>query len=130
MPGSDDTMLRDGLIPRSIHGIIEYLAGALLIAAPFLLAFDSGAAKAASIVLGVFVLAIAAATEGPTGLSAIVPIRMHVILDFALAGLMIAAPFLFGFSDEGAPTAFFVALGVLHLLITIGTRFEAGRQGR
>ena len=29
-----------------------------------------------------------------------------------------------GFSDETAPTAFFIALGVLHLLVTIGTRFK------
>jgi hypothetical protein len=38
--------------------------------------------------------------------------------------MMIAAPFLFGFSREGAPTAFFIVLGVVHLLVTIGTRFR------
>ena len=36
---------------------------------------------------------------------------------------MIASPFLFGFSDESTPTAIFIAAGVLHLLLTIGTRF-------
>ena len=28
-----------------------------------------------------------------------------------------------GFSDDGAATAFFIALGVLYLLLTIATRF-------
>ena len=42
--------------------------------------------------------------------------------------MLIAAPFLFGFSDESAPTAFFIVLGVAHLLITIGTRFRAAKE--
>ena len=61
--------------------------------------------------------------ELPTGLAKVVSVPLHVIVDFAVAGLLIAAPFLFGFSDEGAPTAFFIVLGVAHLLLTIGTRF-------
>ena len=53
-------MLRQGPIPRFVHGLVEYVAGALLIAAPFLLAFASNAAVAVSIVAGVLVLALAA----------------------------------------------------------------------
>jgi hypothetical protein len=37
--------------------------------------------------------------------------------------VMIASPFLFGFSGDSAPTAIFIAAGVLHVLLTIGTRF-------
>ncbi len=118
-------MLRQGPIPRFIHGVIEYLAAVLLIAAPFLLGFDSGAATAVSIIAGIAVLALAASTEGPTGLIASVPTPIHVLLDYVLAGVLVASPFLFGFSDESSPTAFFIILGVAHLLITIGTRFGA-----
>jgi predicted Kef-type K+ transport protein len=49
---------------------------------------------------------------------------VHVLVDYLLAAVLIASPFIFGFSDEGAPTAFFIIVGVLHLLITIGTRFR------
>lgn len=118
-------MLRQGPIPRFVHGVIEYLAGVLLIAAPFLLNFDSGAAVAVSIVAGVVVLAVAASTDGPTSLINSIPLAVHLMLDFALAGVLIAAPFLFGFSSESAPTAFFIIVGVAHLLVTIGTRFQA-----
>jgi hypothetical protein len=41
-----------------------------------------------------------------------------------LAALLVALPFIAGFSGETAPTAFFIVLGVAHLLITIGTRFR------
>jgi hypothetical protein len=37
--------------------------------------------------------------------------------------VLIASPFVFGFSDDGTATAFFIVLGVAHLLITIATRF-------
>jgi len=117
-------MLRQGPIPRFLHGFIEYAAAVLFLVAPFVLDFDSGAATAASIVTGVIVLVLAASTEGPTSLINYVPLAAHVVLDFALAGVLIALPFILGFSDETEPTVFFIALGVLHLLITIGTRFR------
>ena len=116
-------MLRQGPISLFIHGLIEYAAGVLFVVAPFLFGFDSGAAKAVSIAVGVVILAVAAGTDSPTGLSRSIPIKGHVALDFVLALLLVACPFLFGFSDESTPTAFFVALGIVHLLLTIATRF-------
>ena len=120
-------MLRQGPIPAAVHGLLEYVAGVALIAAPFLLDFDSGAATAASIVVGVLVLAVAASTAGPTSIVNQIPVSAHLVVDYLLVALLIASPFIFGFSDEGTPTAFFIALGVVHLLVTIGTRFVRGR---
>ena len=117
-------MLTQGIIPRALHGIIEYLAAVALIAAPFVLDFDSGAATAVSIVAGVVVLLVAASTEGPTSLANSIPLTAHVALDYVLGAVLIAVPFVFAFTDEGAPTAFFIALGVLHLVVTVGTRFR------
>jgi hypothetical protein len=118
-------MMRQGPIPRFVHGVIEYVAGVLLVAAPFLFGFQADAAVALSVVAGVGVLAVAASTEGPSSLVNSIPIAAHLLLDFALTAVLIAAPFLFGFSDESGPTAFFIVLGVAHLLVTIGTRFKA-----
>ncbi len=121
-------MLRQGPIPRFLHGMIEYAAGVLFIAAPFVFDFKSDAAVAVSIVCGVIVLAIAASSDGPTSLVDAIPVSAHLLLDFALVAVLVAAPFLFGFGDESAPTAFFIVLGVAHLLITIGTRFERAAE--
>ncbi len=121
-------MMRQGPIPLFVHGAIEYLAAALFIAAPFLFSFDSGAATALSIVVGVVVLAVAASTDGPTSLIDQIPRAAHVALDYVLVVLLIAMPFLAGFSDETAPTVFFIVLGVGHLLITIGTRFRSAEE--
>jgi len=116
-------MFKQGPVPTFVHGVIEYAAGILFIAAPFLLGFDSDTATAVSIVAGVLILIIAASTAMSTGLIKSIPVQAHVVLDYLLAILLIASPFLFGFSDDGNATAFFIVLGVLHLLLTIATRF-------
>lgn len=122
-------MLRQGPIPRLLHGVIEYAAGVLLIAAPFAFGFVASAAVAVSIVAGILVLAIAASTEGPSSLVNSIPLSVHVLLDYVLAAVLLASPFLFKFTDESAPTAFFIVLGVAHLLVTIGTRFREPKAG-
>ena len=121
-------MLRQGPISRFFHGVIEYLAGVLLIAAPFLLSFETNAAIAVSVIAGLVVLVIAASTDGPSSLVNSIPLSVHVLLDYALAAILVASPFLFSFSDETVPTAFFIGLGIAHLLITIGTRFRGPKE--
>jgi len=121
-------MFRQGPIPAFVHGLIEYAAGVLLIAAPFLFSFDSDAATAVSIVAGVLVLIVAASTAMSTGLIKSIPVQAHVMMDYVLAAALIASPFLFGFSGDGTATAFFIILGVVHLLVTIGTRFIGEEQ--
>jgi hypothetical protein len=123
-------VLRQGPIPRFVHGLAEYVGAAVLVAAPFVLDFTSGAATAVAIVLGVLVIILAASTEGPTSLINSVQLQLHVLLDYLLAVVLIASPFVFGFSGEGAPTAFFIVVGVLHLLVTIGTRFRPPKAGK
>jgi hypothetical protein len=117
-------LIHEGPVPLFVHGALEYVAGLAFIAAPLLLDYDSGAAVAISIVVGVVVLLVAATTEGPTSLVNALAVSVHVVLDYVLALFLIATPFLFDFGGETAPTAFFIVLGVVHLLLTIGTRFS------
>jgi hypothetical protein len=120
-------VLRQGPFSTFIHGAVEYAAAALFVVAPFLFGFDSDAATAISIVVGVGILVVTASSELPTGLAKVIPVTIHMVLDIVVAGFLIAAPFLFGFSGEGEATAFFIVLGIVHLLLTIGTRFLPAR---
>src|SRR4051795_7766493 len=116
-------MFRDGPFPAFLHGIVEYLGGALFIALPLLLGYDSGAATAVSIVIGVVLIAVAASTDWGLSLNNQIPKPAHFAIDWLLAAVLIASPFLFGFSGDSTPTAIFIGVGVLHILLTIGTRF-------
>jgi VIT1/CCC1 family predicted Fe2+/Mn2+ transporter len=61
-------MLSQGPVPLFVHGAIEYAAGVLFIVAPFLFAFDSTSATAASVVIGLGMLAFTAMSRLPTAL--------------------------------------------------------------
>lgn len=122
-------MLREGPIPQSLQGLLEYAVGVLFVAAPFLFGFtDAGMATAASIVLGVVFLVIAATSQSPTGLVKQLPPVVHVLFDVVMALLLIAAPFVLGFSDYAAPRNLFLISGVVWLLVTIGSRY--GKRSR
>src|SRR3954466_14169016 len=116
-------MFKKGPIPPLVHGLMDYGIGALLIASSFLFGFTEDAATAVAIVAGVAVLIIAACTAWTAGLIKSIPVPAHAMLDYALSILLIASPFLFGFTDDGNATAFFIVAGVVALLLTIATRF-------
>jgi hypothetical protein len=118
-------VLRQGPLPPLIHGSVEYVAGVLFIVAPFLFDFVDGKATAASIAVGLVVLALTASSVLPTGLVRAVSVSVHVTADVVLALALVALPFGLGFADEGPPTALFLSAGVVHLLLTIATRFPS-----
>jgi FtsH-binding integral membrane protein len=122
-------MFKKGPVPAFVHGLLEYVAAALLIAAPFVFSFDSDTATGISIAAGVVVLMVNASTAMSTGIIKSIPVQAHVVLDYLLAVLLIASPFLFAFDDDGSATAFFLVLGVVHLLMTIATRFIREERG-
>jgi hypothetical protein len=118
-------MLNQGPVPALAHGALEYVVAILFIVAPFLFDFQATAATAASVVVGLGLLAFTACSDLPTGLVKLITPGVHLTVDVVVAVLMVALPFVLGFTNEGAPTAWFIALGVLHLLISIGTRFAS-----
>lgn len=128
-PGKQQAVLRQGFLPLLFHGLVEYAVGAFLVAAPFLFGYEDDYAVGGSIVLGIAILGAAAATDSPVGLSRTIPIKAHVALDLAVVVVLVALPFLLGFSDETTPTAVFIVLGVAHLLVTIATRFLPEHAG-
>jgi hypothetical protein len=101
--------------PRA-HGVMDYLSSALFILAPTLFDFG-GPAATVSRVLGVAYLALSLATAYPLGLVRMVPFPMHVAFDGVLGVVLLAMPWLFGFSDVDAGRNFFVAMGVVSLIV-------------
>ena len=116
-------MFKRGPIPPLAHGLLDYLLAALLIAAPFVIGFDADAATALSIAAGVAFLLLGAFTAWTSGIARSVPPVAHAMVDYALAILLIALPFLAGFTDDGGASAFFVVAGIAGLLLAVATRY-------
>jgi hypothetical protein len=102
----------------------EPLIGLVFILAPFVLGFDAGSAKTLSIVLGVVIILSGMTTRWRLSLVKLIPLRVHFMTDVLLGVLAIAAPFVFGFSDETAATVFFLVMGAGELAAAFGTAWD------
>ena len=111
------------LSPRA-HGVMDYLSAALFYLAPAL--FDFGGTPAiVSRVLAVGYLAFSLLTAYPLGLARVIQFRMHVAFDGVLALVLLAAPWLFGFSDVESARNFFLAMGVVSIVVVTLTDARA-----
>jgi hypothetical protein len=89
------------MIPTRVHGIIDYVVGALLILAPFLFGFADGtAAQWTPIILGVSALVYSLLTKYELSVVEAIPMPVHLGLDIASGLLLLASPWLFGFADR------------------------------
>ena len=83
------------------HGFIDYVAGLVIIASPWLFGFaDGSAAQWVPVVVGLALLGSSLLTDYELGLVRVIPMPVHLGLD-CIAGLLLAvSPWLFGFSDR------------------------------
>jgi SPW repeat len=88
-------------LPTRIHGVLDYLLGALLIASPWLFGFaDGGAEQWAPVVLGVSVLLYSLFTDYEMGVVKKLQMPVHLFLD-ALGGVLLAvSPWMLGFDER------------------------------
>lgn len=89
------------LIPTKIHGVLDYLSGALLIASPWLFDFaDHETARWIPIAVGIALLGLSLFTDYELGLVRRIPMSTHLTMDMLAGALLAASPWLFGFSDR------------------------------
>ncbi|MFD2649669.1 SPW repeat protein [Devosia albogilva] len=108
------------MIPTRTHGIIDYIYGIALIAAPFVLGFaDGSSAQWVPIIIGVATIAMSLITRYELGVIKVLPMLAHISVD-AVAGLvLLASPWVFGFADRiWWPHVLFGAIAIVVPLLT------------
>ena len=121
-------MIREGPIPVFVHGVAEYALGILFILSPFLFSFDSDLATAVAILIGAGIVVFGIVSDSPVGVMHNIPLAAHVVLDYVLALFLIVSPFLVSVTEDRGAFAFFVILGVGHLVLTTLTAFDVRRR--
>lgn len=88
-------------ISSKVHGVLDYLSGALFIASPWLFGFaDGGPAQWVPVLVGAMILVASLMTDYELGVVKVVSMPLHLTLD-VLSGLFLAAsPWIFGFADS------------------------------
>jgi hypothetical protein len=112
------------LLPAWFHAIADYAVGILLIVVALV---DNGStgAVATGVVVGAVVLIVSALTRYPLGIVKVLPFPVHSGGDYLAAALLIVAPFALNFADaEGGMAAFYVAMGVAVLAVSLLTNYQ------
>lgn len=86
-------------IPTRVHGFLDYIMGAFLIIAPWLLGFAAGGAETwVPVILGAGVIVYSLFTNYELGVIPVIEMPTHLALD-AVGGVILAvSPWLFGFA--------------------------------
>ncbi|HEY6539777.1 MAG TPA: SPW repeat protein [Ktedonobacteraceae bacterium] len=91
-------------LPTSVHGVLDYLVGIALIAAPWIFGFAyvGGAAVIVPIVLGIALIVYSLVTRYEWGIPGIkfLPMPYHLAIDFVAAAFLAASPWIFGFASK------------------------------
>lgn len=115
------------IIPTKIHGYLDYLVGALLIAAPWLFDFARGGAETwIPVILGASAIVYSLFTDYEMGVLRKLSMRTHLMLDLMSGILLAASPWLFGFADYLYTPH--VVLGVLEIGAALMTKREPGHN--
>lgn len=106
------------ILSSKVHTIIGLLVGVVLLLAPTLFRFtDNGAASMVPIYVGIFIIISELVTTSRMSPLKLVPMRVHLVIDY-LTGIFLAlSPWLFGFSS--APVNAWVPHVVVGIL-TVG----------
>jgi hypothetical protein len=88
------------ILSTYVHGIIDYGAGLLLVASPWLFGFAAeGAETWVPVVAGVLMLGASLFTDYEWGLIRQIPMPMHLGMDAILGVVLVASPWLFNFHE-------------------------------
>lgn len=89
------------VIPTYVHGVMDYLVGLLLIAAPWLFGFArNGIETWLPVVLGVSVIVYSLFTDYELGVVRRIGMTTHLGLDLGGGALLAVSPWLFGFHEH------------------------------
>jgi hypothetical protein len=88
-------------LPTRIHGILDYVIGVLLVAAPWLIGFAAGGAETwVPVGVGVAIVAYSAATHYEMGVLRRLSIPLHLWLDALMGVLLAISPWVLGYDDR------------------------------
>jgi len=117
------------LISPRVHGYLDLVVIAAFALAPTLLGFGSRAASLCY-VLAALHATLTVLTAFPMGLLKMIPFPVHGALEAMMAPLLVATPWLVGFSRAGPARSFYIASGMVLGAVWLLTDYRAGAPDR
>ena len=112
------------VISPRIHGYLDFLTVVIFLLAPTLLGLSQLSAILAY-GLAVVHLIVTLASDFPFGLVKLIPFTIHGWIERMVGPLLIAVPFIFNFSDEDLARNFYIAMGIIIIIVGVLTDYQA-----
>ncbi|MGH8592476.1 MAG: SPW repeat domain-containing protein [Gammaproteobacteria bacterium] len=110
------------LNPRT-HGYLDYVTVILFLVAPTVLGL-TGIPAMLAYALAIIHLVMTLVTNFPLGVVKFIPFTIHGWVERVVGPLLIIVPFVLGFSTDLAARNFYVAIGVVIVLVGLVTDYK------
>ena len=112
------------IISPLLHGVLDYISAIILIVAPSVLELNENSPFAywLSVTFGCALLLYSLMTDYEYSIGMLIPLRIHLAIDFSFGILFILWPFIFDFT--GLALAYYLVMGFGLLLIVALTQSD------
>lgn len=111
------------VISPRIHGYLDFLTVILFLLAPALLNLSQVPAMLAY-GLAVVHLIVTLASHFPFGIVKIIPFTVHGWIERMVGPLLVAVPFILGFATEEIARNFYIAMGLIIIVVGVLTDYK------
>jgi len=111
------------VISACAHGYLDFLTVVIFLLAPTLLGLSQLPAMLAYS-LAVVHLIVTLTSDFPFGVVKLIPFTVHGWIEHLVGPSLIALPFIFGFANEDIARNFYIAMGVVIIVVGILTDYK------
>ncbi len=118
------------LIPRPLHGILDYVVGLLFLASPWIFGYihTQPVSSDLAMIFGTAIVLYTALTNFEVGIVRLIPFPAHLVLDIVAGLALVFSPIIFAVT--GVAGVIFVIVGIFELAAALMTRGEGRPSGR
>lgn len=118
-------------ITTRVHGVLDYVVGIALILAPMIFGFTDVGGYAVMVprVLGIGLIVYSLITNYELGVFKVLPMKVHLVIDFIAALFLAVSPWLFKFSGEMANAWMpHLIVGIVVMIVVLTSQSQPSTQ--
>lgn len=117
-------------LPLKVHNALDFIVGVVLILSPWIFRFNDvgGAAVAIPMIIGAASIILGLTTRTySTGVLQLIPVKLHLTIDFLAGVFLLVSPWLFGFHvDKTNAWVPHVVVGAALIVVSLVTQTDMG----
>jgi hypothetical protein len=110
-------------VSARVHGVLDYATVAAFLNAPMVFGFHGTPATIAYWMAGIHLL-MTGCTHFPVGFFRWIPFKLHGAIELLAGIFFLVGPWVFGFAQDVAARNFFLAIGIVVLVVVAVTDYS------